>query len=149
MSKPNFIEGYIKTDTHYYDPYISSYFNKIIKYLPSLSKEEIKNEWIEIFNFSKDIDSELRKRDIRSFYEYSVNKVMNDTDDFDGNIKYSCLKLGAQTWNLIKNNRDAITLFMEQFKDMYLTNGWCVNGRSNRYIQILIAFKEELTRVAG
>ncbi len=125
----------LKLETHYYDNYIKNYFNEIKNKLPIIEdKSELKYYWEkEIIPLGKSTNIEILSR----VPSYVYNKW-----DIDGNTNYNCNLLGSQVWKVIRNNPDAMTLFMRQFIDMEETSGFCPQGQVNRYIQVYLAFSE-------
>lgn len=117
-------------NTHTYDPYYKETFqSQILPNLPKLSNTESTEEWYEIMTESKKYPHDIQNL---CFHVYRLHSV-------DMNIGgYSCNLLGSQVWKLIKNNKDAKLLFMEQFRDM--ATGYCEQGQTNRYLQVYSAF---------
>jgi hypothetical protein len=130
----------LKLETHYYDNYIKNYFNEIKNKLPTIQdKEELKYYWEqEIIPLGKSTNIEILSR----VPSYVYNKWDIDGNIGEKGIGYSCNLLGAQVWKVIRNNPDAMSLFMRQFIDMELTSGFCSAGQNNRYIQVYLAFSE-------
>ena len=126
--------SYLQTlDTHNYDRWIHQNFHKIEKTLPEITKDEFfkyLNEIIELANESR----------IEVLIRYVPQTLRKN--DIDGNTNYSCNMLAARIWKTIRDNPDAMVLFLKQYIDMYETNGFCSQGQSNRYIQVYLAFNE-------
>ena len=128
--------SYLRTlDTHNYDQWIRGNFKlKILPYLPLIDGDEVNQIWKEeIIPFAESTNHPILK---------DVVGYMYRLDDIDGNTQYSCNVLGAQVWKSIRDNADGIINFMQQFIDMHDTNGFCTQGRSNRYIQVFLAFNK-------
>lgn len=119
-------------NTHTYDPYYKDTFeSEILPNLPSLNNLEIEKCWREILIESKEYPHDIQ---ISAMQTYRCN-------DLDTNLTrngYWCHTLGAQVWKLIRHNKDAIIVFMEQFRDM--NTGRCPAGQSNRYLQVYNSF---------
>ena len=130
----NDYSSYIRTlDTHNYDQWIRQNFNTtILPRLPPITGDEVNFFWKEeIIPFAESTNHYILK---------DVVGYMYRLDDIDGNTQYSCNVLGAQVWKSIRDNADGIINFMQQFIDMHDTNGFCMQGRTNRYIQVFLAF---------
>jgi hypothetical protein len=117
-------------NTHTYDPYFKEVFqSQILPNLPPLSRNESDNEWIEIFEEVRNYPHDIQNMCLHVYRLHSSDMNIGG---------YNCNLLGSQVWRLIKNNKDAKILFMEQFRDMI--TGYCEQGQSNRYLQVYKAF---------
>jgi len=133
----------VKLDTHYYDNFIKQYFPSIKQHLPPISEQEFNQYWHEILELARGVDHGHKEKGIPCLdYESTIKQLLLEPNDIEGNTQYSCKLLGAQVWKTIRENKDGIILFMEQFKDMILTSGKCLQGRLNRYLQVFIAFND-------
>ena len=132
----------LSLDVHYYDQWVKANFHLIAQHLPPVTPDEFMTCWKEIFHVTENpqiveyhIDSQYIQP-LRQTVEYVYKK-----NDVDPNTGFNCNLLGASVWKTIRQNKDGIRIFMNQFIDMFLTNGTCPMGQTQRYLQVFVAFK--------
>lgn len=123
-------------DVHQFDYWVKEKRQEIIdKYLPRIrDMNEIDTEeiWNNIYQESKDYSNEIKMCIERI-------KLQND---FDNNIQLFTKRLGAYVFTKI--SVDMKPLFYLQFEDIHITNGYCAQGQTNRFLQVLIPFLDHV-----
>lgn len=110
---------------HYWDKTIQERYKEFVIHLDQISSQEEVEIWREILNYSPQLS-------------HVLSRIYNE-DVVDSNVDDRPRRLGAQIWKKINGNRDMQELFMNQMKELADTNGYCPQGRTNRFIQVLFA----------
>jgi hypothetical protein len=116
----------MNNDCHFYDGPIKDTYHHWVSHLDNVDKNDEINIWKDILNITPD--------DLKSV----ILKLFNE-DITDFNVGDRPRNLGARIWLKVKGNKDMEELFFNQLRDMRDTNGYCSQGRTNRFIQVLFA----------
>jgi len=114
----------MNNDCHFFDNMISKNYQNFIKILDKVDKSRELEIWKNIYDSSPE--------DVKTI----ILRIYND-DIIDTNVNDRPINLGARIWLKINDNDDLKNLFFNQMRDMRDTNGFCAQGRTNRFIQIL------------
>jgi hypothetical protein len=114
----------MNNDCHFFDDTINKHYNDFVKHLDKVDKSKELEIWKNIYKSSP---NDLKPVILRIFNDDLIDKNVNDRP----------LNLGARLWLKIYDNNDLKELFYNQLRDMRDTNGFCAQGRTNRFIQIL------------
>jgi hypothetical protein len=107
---------------HSWDPIIQEHFPYVQSKLPSVDEDFYINDLLGFLSNSKYM---------------SCTERMVLSNPTDRNINYRPRLLLAQTWSLIRLNKDFVEAFTDQLDDMIETSGYCEQGWSNRIVQVL------------
>ena len=117
-------------NVHTYDSWISENKKQILEKIKT-DNLNIDNIWNEIFELSRKYNPNVQEG-VRRIYE---------RNDYDINIQHYSRPIGAYVFSKIKDYPDLVSLFFIQFEDMLVTNGFCPQGQTNRYLQILFCLE--------
>jgi uncharacterized protein (DUF2461 family) len=115
-----------KLDVHQYDNWINSnkeYIHQIVK----IDEKDIDDVWQKIIHHSKKYSARVQK---------CVQRIYN-SNDFDPNIGMHTKKIGSYVFNKLKE--EMYDIFYLQFDDIHSTNGYCPQGQTNRFLQVLFS----------
>ncbi len=118
-------------DVHHYDSWVRENFIKIKPLIPNITPVEFELYKNEILEAAQNFNDHR--------VSYAVHTVFNK-NDVDINTNFHCNTLAAAVWKIAKEKDDGKTVFLLQYLDMFLTNGYCPMGQTQRYLQVLLAF---------
>lgn len=117
----------MNNDCHFYDKPIQNIYSELIKCLDIVNNEDEITIWRNILDSCPD---DLKQVILKLYKE----------DIIDSNVNDRPRNLGARLWLKIRDNDDLKKIFFSQLRDMRDTNGYCPQGRTNRFIQVLFAY---------
>lgn len=129
-----------KLDVHLYDGKID---NSVYEYIEKIGTIKNKNELTNLF--IQEVISDLSNPE-KNKNKYDSNIVIKGLEVFRDDVYDHCNKIDIQTafciaWTLCKQKNEE-DLFFLQMVDMITTNGTCLQGRSARCLQVILALMD-------
>ena len=129
-----------KLDVHLYDGKID---NSVYEYIEKVGTIKNKKELTNLF--IQEINQDLLNPE-KNKNKYDINIVKKGLEVFRDDAYDHSNKIDIQTafciaWTLCKQKNEE-DLFFLQMVDMIITNGTCLQGRSSRCLQVILALMD-------